>query len=141
MSATSRPPAVATSLIDLQNDRLIPVQELCEARLGKRVSPPTLFRWIQRGNRAGKLEAVWIAGRWCTTEIAFADYMRRTTAAKLTSPAPADDADADDPPAERPPEVSRALRRRGIKVDDAEEPPAPNRRKRRADDADVPSYS
>jgi hypothetical protein len=81
----------ARPIIDLERDELVPIQELCRRQLGKRVSPATLWRWLQRGVKGGKLEGVYAAGQWLTTPAAFADFLRRTTAAKLGQPIDASD--------------------------------------------------
>lgn len=73
----------ANGLIDLENDKLVPVNELCKLRLGRRMAPATIGRWCRKGTRAGKLEAVHICGCWHTTVAAFADFIRRQTAAAL----------------------------------------------------------
>lgn len=62
---------------------LEPVQTLCRRVIGKRVSPATLWRWVRRGTRAGRLEAVHVNGTWYTTADAFADFVNRQTAAQL----------------------------------------------------------
>ena len=62
--------------IDLEADELIPIGDLTKKRLGKRVSPATIWRWRLKGVKAGgitvKLEAVRVAGVWHTTAAAFA---------------------------------------------------------------------
>ena len=72
--------------IDLETDELIPIGDLTKKRLGKRVSPATIWRWRLKGVKAGgitiKLEAVRVAGVWHTTTAAFAEFISvQTTAA------------------------------------------------------------
>ena len=73
-----------TPTIDLEHDELIPVGELVRRRLGKRLSPATLWRWRLKGVGGVRLEAVRVGGVWCTTPAAFADFIRRQTAAALS---------------------------------------------------------
>ena len=61
-----------------------PVQQFCKKNLGKRVSPGTIWRWVRKGTKGGKLEAVHINGTWHCTAEQFADFINRQTAAKLT---------------------------------------------------------
>ncbi|WP_437206615.1 DUF1580 domain-containing protein [Planctomicrobium sp. SH664] len=75
--------AITASAID-NGLRLVAVNELCLRVLGKRVSPATLWRWIKKGVRGGHLDAVQIAGRWCCSVQAFADFINRQTAANLS---------------------------------------------------------
>ena len=70
-------------LIDLEADDLRPVATVARDRTGKRPSPASIWRWIHKGNRGGKLEAVFLTGVWHTTAAAFADFIRRQTAAAL----------------------------------------------------------
>ena len=74
-------------LIDPEIDDLRPVNEVIEARLGKRVSPATRWRWINKGVNGARLECVRSGGVWCTTAAAFADFLRRQTANCTTSSA------------------------------------------------------
>jgi hypothetical protein len=63
--------------LDLENDVLLPIQDLCRERFGKRVSPTTIWRWVRKGSRGNKLEAVLICGRWHTSSEAFAAFLDR----------------------------------------------------------------
>lgn len=63
-----------------------PVQQICKRVIGKRVSPATLWRWIRKGTKGGKLEASHINGTWHCTAEQFADFMNRQTKAKLAKP-------------------------------------------------------
>ena len=66
--------------IDLENDVLTPVNEITKRRLGKRIAPATLWRWRLKGIKTPtgrvKLECVRVAGCWCTTPKAFAQFIR-----------------------------------------------------------------
>lgn len=99
-----------STTIDLENDKLVPVNELCRKTLGKRVAPATLWRWLKKGVRGGiKLEAVQAAGVWCSTPAAFAKFLRAQTAACLHT-----ESSDDDSPAERSEETADALRKAGV---------------------------
>lgn len=81
--------------IDLENSTDVrPVAHVAEKLSGKRPSPATVWRWVRKGVRGGKLEAVFLRGVWQTTPAAFADFIRRQTAAALAPSAP--DVDASD---------------------------------------------
>lgn len=84
-------------LIDLERDLLVPVRELSRRRLGRHISPATLWRWIHKGTAGGCLEAVFANGTWYSTETALADFLRRQTEAKLKSAEaiPTDSSDED----------------------------------------------
>ncbi|MEZ5943220.1 MAG: DUF1580 domain-containing protein [Planctomycetaceae bacterium] len=71
--------------IDLEHDKLVPIQELCQARLGKTMSAATIWRWTSQGNRGGRLEAVRVNGRWYSTTAAFAAFLMGQTKAHLTN--------------------------------------------------------
>ena len=72
-------------LIDLEQDTLVPIQELCQARLGKTMSAATIWRWTNQGNAGGRLEAVHANGRWYSTTSAFAAFLLGQTQARLQS--------------------------------------------------------
>lgn len=74
------------SYIDLESDDLRPVWIVARDRTGKRPSPATVWRWVRKGIRGGRLEAVFLQGVWQTTPAAFADFIRRQTAAALNTP-------------------------------------------------------
>jgi len=67
------------NVIDLESDRLYPVNDLIQERLGKRISPATLWSWRLKGIKAGdrrvRLECVRLAGTWCTTPKALAVFI------------------------------------------------------------------
>lgn len=69
------------AVIDLESDRLEPINVIAHRRTGRKVSPSTLHRWRLKGVKGAKLEAVYVSGLWCTTEAAFADFLRRQTEA------------------------------------------------------------
>lgn len=78
-----------TSLIDPQHDPLIPIRQLAKERLGKSISPSCQWRWIRRGVRGVRLEAVQAMGVWCTTPAAFGAFISGQTRAALgDSPPP-----------------------------------------------------
>lgn len=68
-----------------------PVQQICKRVIRKRVSPSTIWRWIRKGTKGGKLEAVFINGTWHCTAEQFADFINRQTKAKLDKPDGHDD--------------------------------------------------
>lgn len=73
-------------IIDLQRDTLVPVQTMCVERLGRRVSPQSVWRWIVKGCSGAKLEAVRVSGKWHTTPAAFAAFIEAQTASALPVP-------------------------------------------------------
>jgi hypothetical protein len=78
-----RPPkSNSTGLIDLEHDDLRPVAAIVRARLGKRVNPSTIWRWRLHGVAGVRLECVYVAGIWCSTEAAFGEFIRQTSQAK-----------------------------------------------------------
>jgi hypothetical protein len=84
----------AQSTLQLETDDLRPVTLVAERRTGKRPSPSTIYRWVRRGTRGGRLEAVHVHGAWHTTDAAFTDFIRRQTAAVLnTQPRATSDTD------------------------------------------------
>jgi len=81
--------AVAAALIDLETDHLLPVNQLVKERLGRRLSPATLWRWTHKGINVGgqriRLEAYRVSGVWCTTPAALAAFIRVQTDAALSA--------------------------------------------------------
>lgn len=73
------------SIIDLEHDDLRPVAEIAAERTGRRPPPGTVWRWRLKGCHGEKLEAVLVHGVWCTTVSAFADFIRRQTAAAMAN--------------------------------------------------------
>lgn len=82
------PPATAYRHLDLEAGDLRPVAEIFKARTGKRLNPPTLWRWVRKGNRGIRLEAVQLNGVWHTTSHAFAMFLAEQTQARLAEPVP-----------------------------------------------------
>ena len=114
MSATltsppRKPPTSTTStLIDPEHDDLIPVRTLAKQRLGKTISPCCQWRWIHKGARGCRLEAVQVMGIWHTTPAAFGAFITGQTAAAMGNDAnPAT-------PAPRTPEKEAKLRAAGL---------------------------
>ena len=85
--------------IDLDTDTLVPIATLVERRLKRRISPPTLWRWRMKGVRGVRLEAIYVAGVWHSTEEALTTFLRDSTAAAM-------------PPADLPTERDAAKSRR-----------------------------
>lgn len=106
MSATLFPSA---PLIDVEHDELIPVRTLAKRSIGRDISPACLWRWIRKGVRGVKLEAVTLMGVWHSTPAAFGAFITQQTAAAMGE-APAVDAE----PAERSPEKLERLRKAGL---------------------------
>ena len=82
--------------IDLEKDELTPVATIYKARTGKRLNPPTLWRWLRKGCHGVRLEAVPVNGVWCSTPRAYAAFLEEQAAARLatpieSSPSPRDD--------------------------------------------------
>jgi hypothetical protein len=79
---TSRERTVSAAIaIDLENDELRPVNSLVERRLGRRLSPATIWRWRTKGVRGVRLECYLIAGHWCSTPAALAEFFRASSEA------------------------------------------------------------
>ncbi|MFN0055543.1 MAG: DUF1580 domain-containing protein [Planctomycetales bacterium] len=82
------------ALIDAENDALVSVRCLAKQRLGKNVAPSTIWRWVRKGSRGCRLEAVQVLGSWHSTPEAFGAFITGQTAAALgnaivsASPAP-----------------------------------------------------
>ncbi len=70
-------------MIDVERDDLIPVRAIAEQRLGKAISPATLWRWIRQGCHGVRLEVVVVGGVRYTTAAAFGAFIRGQTAAVL----------------------------------------------------------
>lgn len=88
MSATRCPSTSPLSTIDPEVDDLIPVRTVTRQRLGRTISPATLHRWLRKGCRGVRLEAVQVCGVWHTTPEAFARFINGQTAAALGDDAP-----------------------------------------------------
>lgn len=105
MPATLSAPVVT---IDVENDDLIAVTAEAKRRTGKRPSPATVWRWVKKGVRGVRLEAVQLFGAWHTTRAAFGRFIAAQTAAALPI------ADSDDAPADRSPETAAKLKAAGL---------------------------
>jgi hypothetical protein len=97
--------------IDAAADQLRPVNDVIKARLGKRISPATLWRWRLRGVNGVKLECLRLGGCWVTSDAAFAEFLRAQTENALAACA---GGSADDAPSERSPEKVRRLKAAGL---------------------------
>lgn len=67
-------------MIDVATAQLRPVHDVIRERIGKRVSPATLWRWRLKGVNGVRLECVRVGGTWYTTNDAFADFLIAQTA-------------------------------------------------------------
>jgi hypothetical protein len=83
-------------LIDLESDTLEPVSAIAKARTGKRPAPSTIWRWVRKGCRGVRLEAIQHSSVWMTTPAAFADFLRRQTDHALGPRESADDESLDE---------------------------------------------
>ena len=100
--------------IDLETDTLLPVAPLVEGRVGRRISPATLWRWRVKGIHGVRLEAYLVAGVWCSTPAALTAFLRDSSAAAMSG-APK----TDGRPRERDPETTRRLQAAGLLPDGA----------------------
>lgn len=75
-----RSPPATTTLIDTAHDELVPVRTIAKQRLGKTISPACLWRWVRKGVRGCRLEAVHVMGVWHTTPAAFGAFITGQTA-------------------------------------------------------------
>lgn len=66
-------------LIDPVNDDLRPIGEVVKARLGKRISPATLWRWRLKGVNGVRLQCLRLGGSWLTSDAAFGEFLRAQT--------------------------------------------------------------
>jgi hypothetical protein len=76
---------IPSELIDLEHDLLRPVSEICRERTGKAASPAKVSRWRLKGCRGVRLAAVLCNGCWCTTDRAWAAFIRGQTEAAIKS--------------------------------------------------------
>lgn len=95
--------------INPEVDDLRPVNDIVQARTGKRNNPSTTWRWRLKGVNGAKLPMVRVSGVWCTTAAAFAEFIRAQTA--NCSPAPMH---ADAAPAERSAATTKKLAAAGL---------------------------
>src|SRR4030095_8336396 len=100
-----------SATIEPASEALRPVNEIIKARLGKRISPATLWRWRLKGVNGVRLECLRVGGCWVTTDAAFAEFLRAQTENALAACTGSVDADK---PAERSPEKVRRLRAAGL---------------------------
>lgn len=91
--------------INLETDTPVPVANLTERRLGRRASPPTLWRWRTKGVRGVRLPMVLVFGQWCTTDAVLTEFLRATSEAGMSAP---------EPPTERSAATERRLRAAGL---------------------------
>ena len=77
------------ALIDVETDTLTSVRSLARQRLGKNIAPSTIWRWVRKGCRGCRLEAVQVMGTWHSTPPAFAAFITGQTAAAFGADAPA----------------------------------------------------
>lgn len=96
-------------MINLQTDELRPIHKVIRNRIGKRISPATLWRWRLKGVNGVKLECVRVGG-WYITNTAFAEFLAAQTANVLRPEL----ARMDDPPQPRSPEKERRLSEAGV---------------------------
>lgn len=92
-------------------DQLRPVNEVVRAHLGRRVSPPTLWRWRLKGVNGARLECLRVGGIWVTTDAAFAEFLRAQTENALAA---CNTGISDDAPAELSAETTRRLKAAGV---------------------------
>lgn len=97
-------------MINLKTDELRPLNEVIRARIGKRISPATLWRWRLKGVNGVRLECVRVGGNWFTTNAAFAEFLAAQTANVLGPEL----ARLDPTPPRRSPETERRLREAGL---------------------------
>jgi len=95
-------------LIDAENDTLVSVRSLAKQRLRKDIAPSTIWRWVRKGCRGCRLEAVQVLGSWHSTPEAFAAFIAGQTAAALH------DLASPTTPAPRSPEKTERLRSAGL---------------------------
>ena len=98
-------------MIDPVVDQLRPVNEIIKARLGKRISPATLWRWRLKGVNGVRLECLRVGGYWVTSNAAFTEFLRAQTENALAA---CTGGGADDAPSERSPEKVRRLKVAGL---------------------------
>ncbi len=94
--------------LDVETGKLEPVATIFKAMTGKRLNPPTQWRWINKGNSGVRLEAVPLNGCWCTTRHAFAMFLQDQATARIADPVPAAD------PGPRDERTTRKLRAAGL---------------------------
>jgi hypothetical protein len=101
---------MSATTIDAAADQLRPVNDVIKARLGKRISPATLWRWRLKGVNGVKLECLRVGGHWVTSDALFIEFLRAQTRNALEACRVAPTAI----PAERTPEKIRRLKAAGL---------------------------
>lgn len=96
------------ALINIECDTLTSVRTLARQRLGKNIAPSTIWRWVRKGSRGCRLEAVQVLGTWHSTPPAFAAFITGQTAAAYGTDAPTT------APAERTAATQKKLRAAGL---------------------------
>lgn len=104
--STALLPTVVYRHLDVENGKLEPIAKIYRDTTGKRLNPPTQWRWIKKGNRGIRLEAVPVNGCWCTTRHAFAQWLIEQANARLADPTPEN--------TERDERTTRKLRAAGL---------------------------
>lgn len=94
-------------LIDPAKDDLRPIGEVINARLGKRISPATLWRWRLKGVNGVRLQCLRLGGCWLTSNAAFGEFLRAQTENALAA---CTGGRAVDAPVEHSPERVRRLK-------------------------------
>lgn len=94
--------------INPEVDDLRPVNDIVQARFGKRLNPSAIWRMRLKGVNGAKLPMMRFGGVWCTTAAAFAEFIREQTA--NCSPAPLDS----DAPTERSAATTKKLAAAGL---------------------------
>src|SRR5262245_26557389 len=71
-------------MLDLDTDHLFPLRDvprqLPPSRRGKPVNLSTVLRWVLKGVRGVRLEAVMLGGTWYTSRAALREFTERLTA-------------------------------------------------------------
>lgn len=100
-----------SATLELGTDGLRPVNEIIKARLGKRISPATLWRWRLKGVNGVRLQCLRLGGVWVTSDAAFGEFLRAQTENALAA---CTGGQLNQPPAERSPEKIRRLKAAGL---------------------------
>jgi hypothetical protein len=78
-------------MLDLTAETLLPLSRaarvLPPSRRGKPVNVSTLFRWVTKGAKGVRLEAVRLGGQWFTSAEALRRFAARLTEGSLGGPA------------------------------------------------------
>lgn len=93
-------------------EKFLPLSAAARRVLSKVPSPPTLWRWRNRGVGGIKLQSWFVGGRVYTTEPAFRDFIHQITVARSAENGPRNETSIPDRPI---PQVSDAeLRAAGL---------------------------